>query len=102
LREHNSGNKKNPIQITIHCPGYVVTEIHEHAHGNKKFERDMNKFISKEECAEQIITAMDRGYFEYLGMTVVAIFSKFMPFIPQFIIDALRDREHRSLKLLKE
>lgn len=40
------------VQVTIVCPGFVYSEIHQNALGNEKgFERKKEEFMSAEECA---------------------------------------------------
>jgi hypothetical protein len=48
------------ISVTIVNPGYVISEIHQHALGSSKEaadKRNLKEYMSTEECARQILVA---------------------------------------------
>jgi short-subunit dehydrogenase len=47
---------KDKIDITIICPGFVLTEIHDKAHGSEKgVERNKKEFMTSEECSKLMV-----------------------------------------------
>jgi len=74
------------IQITIVCPGFVKTEIHERAlTEGQNLERNLDKFMNAETCAKLIYeAAAEKKRLEIL--TAIAKFGFYlMPFFPSFI-----------------
>jgi short-subunit dehydrogenase len=78
------------IDISLIAPGYVVTEIHDKllASGQK---RVTNKFISAQECAQQLITAGMNKDREYI-FGIFAYIRPILPFLPYTVVDALIKR----------
>ncbi len=58
------------VQISIVCPDYVLTEIHDVAYTNKKLKRNYSKFQMADDCAREIIEAEFLGTRELVRNTI--------------------------------
>jgi len=79
--------EESAIQITIVCPGFVKTEIHDHAHtpGNEKLHRELGNFMSATECANITIDCAANGVQLHVMTLKARIAYYFRPFITKFV-----------------
>lgn len=80
------------IDITLACPGYVITEIHNGALARGQ-QRDMSKFITAEECAVRVIEAGINKDRKRLLTTLSRVANYVQPFFPPLIQDWLLRRQ---------
>jgi short-subunit dehydrogenase len=55
--------------------------------------------MSADECAREIMVAMDSKEFEYIIPTRIRFLLKFRPFLPLWMIDRAREREAANLQV---
>jgi len=92
-----------PIQITIHYPGFVLTEIHDQASGGGAIKRtDLKKFWTVEKCVDEMIKAQSAGVFEHVLDPSGRIFLALMPLVPRWIVDMVRRRREAGVAPDKE
>eukprot|EP01120_Amphizonella_sp_Union-15-10_P017482 TRINITY_DN9717_c0_g1_i1.p1 TRINITY_DN9717_c0_g1~~TRINITY_DN9717_c0_g1_i1.p1 ORF type:complete len:308 (+),score=40.79 TRINITY_DN9717_c0_g1_i1:25-924(+) len=80
------------VQITIVCPGFVISEIHDKAitADGKKLERNISSFMKTDVCAKLIQQAEAEGTRELVMTWKANLFNNWLhPFIPYFLKDAL-------------
>ncbi|KAN0044634.1 hypothetical protein ACTA71_006153 [Dictyostelium dimigraforme] len=83
-------NETNNIQITIVCPGFILTEFHDNVKtlDGKQVERNKGNFMTASQCADEIILAERQGIRELIqtakakfGNYLQAIFPEFIEFL---------------------
>jgi len=90
------------IKITIVCPGFVDTEIHQHSvGGDKSGKRDLNEFMKADEAALITLKAVARGDREEIMTSIARLGVYLSPFIPE-ILDAIAIRKSKDAFSKKE
>lgn len=72
------------VTISLICPGFVMSEIHDKAFG-PKVERNKREFMSTPEAASRIVACIDRGDREVIMTTLAAIGFMLRPFMPELL-----------------
>jgi short-subunit dehydrogenase len=86
------------VSVTIACPGFVYSEIHENALGKgSKVERDTSQFMSSEECASIMVEAIEDHVAEEVMTMKGKIGVYLKPFIPD-IVDNFAKKQILSVK----
>lgn len=75
------------VQITLLCPGFVLSEIHDKAKGVRggRAERDVAQFMTAEECASASVRAVDRGAREEVMTLLAKVGTYLLPFLPSLL-----------------
>jgi len=92
--------EESNIQISIVCPGFVLTEIHDRAFtpGNKKVEREKGNFMTSKEASQIILNAASNKK-NMTIMTAKAKFGYYMrPFLPNIIDRMAKNHAEKSVK----
>jgi len=79
-------NEEPDIQVTVVCPGFVISEIHDKAFkSDAKLERNLKNFMTTATCATIIINAGAEGKREEVmtGGGKLGVFLK--PFVPSLV-----------------
>lgn len=90
-------DEKIPIQITLLCPGFVMTEIHDRALGGAA-KRDLRKFMRVEDAVDEMLAAISDGTFEHIMGRAARIGFAIRGFVPLWLMDALRSRVESGTK----
>jgi len=77
------------VSVTVVCPGYVHTEIHDSMLKKQNLKRNMNKFMTAHECAQRIIESGYNGDALLLMTLAGQILQILLPFLPQSIMDRI-------------
>mmetsp|Transcript_19231 Transcript_19231/g.61182 ORF Transcript_19231/g.61182 Transcript_19231/m.61182 type:complete len:295 (+) Transcript_19231:2-886(+) len=72
------------VGITVVCPGFVLSEIHDRAHGmdGAAARRNMSHFMSADRCAELTARAVDHGRRELVMTALGKLGVALKPFVP--------------------
>jgi short-subunit dehydrogenase len=88
----------NQVNISIICPGFVVTEIHHNAVGSTKdVQRDLKNFMSVEECSRIIIDAVEDETFLEI-MTTMGKLAYFLKPFAQPLLDKVAISKIQQVK----
>jgi short-subunit dehydrogenase len=84
-------SEKIPIQITVACPGFVKTNIHDNAIGStsENLKRDWSQFMTAQECADIMLAGIEDGLADFYIDNLGALMKYISPFIPQNMLDQL-------------
>lgn len=86
------------VQVTLICPGFVLSEIHDKAKGVRggRAERDAAQFMTADECASASVRAVDRGTREEVMTLLGKVGTYLLPFFPA-LLDRVAIRKSYSV-----
>jgi len=92
----------NLVGITIICPGFVISEIHESALGSvdqgKAVVREKEAFMATDECARIIVKVSELGKREEVMTPIAKVGNLLQPLVPA-LIDNFAIKKVESVKL---
>jgi len=80
---------KGTVTVTVPCPGYVETEIHDSILKSQHLKKNAQYFMSARECAAQIIESGYNGDGITFMMRSARILHAFRPLLPQAVFDQI-------------
>jgi short-subunit dehydrogenase len=84
------------VQISLVCPGYVLTEIHDVAYTNKKLTRNYSKFQTAGDCAREIIEAEFLGTRELIMSPLASALTYARMILPDAVLDKVIKQKAES------
>nr|CAG4709923.1 unnamed protein product [Naegleria fowleri] len=93
------------VTLSLVCPGFVKTAIHFNALGTKEstnVKRDLNEFMSVEECVERMVTNTEGANSQFLFIvpyTERLLIQYIRPWIPSLILDKIVLKKGDSVQL---
>jgi len=92
------------VGITIVCPSFVLSEIHDKAFGvnqEKGVKRSAGSFMSTEECARIVVESAELGKREELLTPAGKVGCLLMPFIPHLLDQVAIRKSNQALDIPK-
>ena len=89
------------VQVTVICPGFVLTEFHDHVKTNdgRPPARNRGGFMTAHECARQVLDAVEHGDDELIMTAGGKLAYMLRPFAPRFFDGLVRRQAMKSVKL---
>lgn len=87
---------ETPVPITCACPGYVVTEIHDRMLAASGGKRNLAKFISAEQAAREMLTAVLNGDRELIMFPLAWLVLPLRSVLPAALMDRIIARSSEA------